>query len=234
MTRLTNHLPQLTRRHLLRIGGLSLVGGFLTAFRPSNVFAKPNAKPMGTARQVLFINLEGGLSQVDSLDAKEGPWTPNYFEIKTYGDLKLPYGIMPNLPTVLDKITVARSLAAWDAVHGRAQYYVQAAHPLNLALAKEVPAIGSVVCHELAKDRKPTDSLPPYIAMNMAGNQAGLINQGFLSAEFGPLGLSVGDRPPDLAPQKGMAETMNRRWARLQQLDGSLRAPQPGLDRSFV
>jgi hypothetical protein len=230
----TNHLPHLNRRELLRIGGLSLVGGFLGAFRPSNIWAQQRAKPMATARQVLFINLEGGLSQVDSLDAKEGPWTPDYFAIKRFGDLMLPSGIMKNLPSVLDKITVVRSMAAWDAVHGRAQYYIQAAHPLNLALAKEVPAIGAVVCHELAKQRKPSDSLPPYIAMNMAGNQAGLINQGFLSAEFGPLSLSVGDGPPDLAPQKGMAQTLERRYHRLQQLDGSLRTPRPDLDRSFV
>ena len=142
---------------------------------------------------------------------------------------------MKNLPGVLDKVTVVRSMAAWDAVHGRAQYYIQTGHPLNLALAKEVPAIGAVVCHELAKERKPTDSLPPYIAMNMAGNQAGLINQGFLSAEFGPLSLSRRRRgPPDLAPQKGMADTLPRRWERLQQLDGSLRSGEPGLDRSFV
>ena len=234
MKPVTPHLPRLNRREMLRIGGLSVLGGFVTAFRPHNVWAEERVRPMGTARQVLFVNIEGGMSQVDTLDAKEGPWTPNYFEIKQYGDLKLPSGIMPNLPGVLDKVTVVRSLAAWDAVHGRAQYYVQSGHPLNLALAKEVPAIGAVVCHELAKERKPGDSLPPYIAMNMAGNQAGLINQGFLSAEFGPLSLSVGNGPPDLAPRKDMADTLNRRWSRLQQLDGSLRAPQPGLDRSYV
>lgn len=231
---ITHHVPHLNRRELLRIGGLSLVGGFLGAFRPYNVWAAERIKPMATARQVLFINIEGGMSQVDSLDAKEGSWTPNYFEIKQFGELKLPSGIMKNLPGVLDKITVVRSLAAWDAVHGRAQYYVQSAHPLNLALAKEVPAIGAVVCQELAKERKPDDSLPPYIAMNMAGNQAGLINQGFLSAEFGPLSLAIGDGPPALAPQKGMAQTLTRRWERLQQLDSTLRQRQPGLDRSFV
>lgn len=227
-------LPSLNRRELLRVGGLSLVGGFLGAFRTGNVWAGEKVRPMGTARQVLFVNIEGGMSQVDSLDAKEGPWTPDYFAIKRYGDLRLPSGIMKNLPGVLDKVTVVRSMAAWDAVHGRAQYYVQSGHPLNLALAKEVPAIGAVVCYELSKDRKPDDSLPPYVAMNMAGNQAGLINQGFLSAEFGPLGLSVGDGPPDLAPPKGMADTMSRRWQRLQQLDASLRTAQPGVDRSFV
>src|SRR3954470_7910085 len=228
------HLLNLNRRELLRIGGLSLVGGFLNAFRPYNVWAEQRITPRATARQVLFINIEGGMSQVDSLDAKETPSTPNYFDIKRFGELMLPSGIMKNLPSVLDKITVVRSMAAWDAVHGRAQYYVQTGHPLNFALAKEVPAIGAVVCYELAKERKPTDSLPPYISMNMAGNQAGLINNGFLSAEFGPLSLAVDKRPPDLAPQKGMAETMNRRWKRLQELDGSLRAGEPGRERNFV
>src|SRR5258705_5621447 len=199
MNRLTNHLPHLTRRELLRIGGLSLVGGFLNAFRSNNVWATERISPRATARQVLFVNLEGGMSQVDSLDAKENPSTPNYFEIKQFGDLKLPSGIMKNLPSVLDKITVVRSLAAWDAVHGRAQYYVQSGHPLNLALAKEVPAIGAVVCHELAKERKSSDSLPPYIAMNMAGNQGGFVNQGFPAAGVGGAARGVGGGAPGAA-----------------------------------
>ena len=76
---------------------------------------------------------------------------------------------MPGLPSILDKIAVIRSLSAWDVVHGRAQYYVQTGHPLNLALAKEVPAIGAVVCYELSGQRRASDSLPAYIAMNSAG-----------------------------------------------------------------
>src|SRR5215813_15632901 len=199
------NIPALTRRELLRVGGVSLVGGYLNSFRPFNVRAQEKVRPMATARQVLFINIEGGMSQIDTLDAKEGAWTPNYFDIRGYAnDLKLPAGLFKNLPGVLDRVTIVRSLTAWDAVHGRAQYYIQTGHPLNLALAKEVPAIGAVVCHELAKYREPTDSLPAYIAMNSAGNQAGLINQGFLSAQFGPMSLAVGNVPPSLAPQKGM------------------------------
>jgi uncharacterized protein (DUF1501 family) len=60
-----------------------------------------------------------------------------------------------------------------------------------------------------------------------------LINQGFLSAEFGPMSLSIGDGPPNLAPQKGMEETLRRRWERLQQLDKALRGGDAGLDRGF-
>lgn len=236
------NIPSLTRREFVRIGGLSLVGGYLNAFCPLNVRAGQNVQPMATARQVLFVNIDGGMSQIDTLDAKEGAWTPKYFDIRSFSvgpnDLKLPAGVMPNLPGVLDKITVVRSMAAWDVVHGRAQYYIQTGHPLNLALAKEVPSIGAVVCHELAKQRKASDSLPPFIVMNMAGNQAGLINQGFMSAEFGPMSLSVGDAPPNLSPQKGMEATMQRRWERLQQLDGAFRTDtgrngNGSVDRSF-
>jgi uncharacterized protein (DUF1501 family) len=231
------HKPlQLTRRSLLQVAGVNVIGGAVTAFAPRNVEAAGKGEPIGTARQVLFLNLDGGMSQVDTFDAKECAWTPDTFDLRTYpNDLKLPYGLMPNLTGLLDKLTVVRSMAAWDAVHGRAQYYIQTGHPLNQALAKEVPAIGAVVCHELAKTRKPSDTLPPYIAMNMAGNQAGLINQGFMSAEFGPLALAVGaEGPPSLAPDKSGAAAMRRRYERLQQLDASLRKGEKGRDRSFT
>src|SRR5215468_10486126 len=107
-----HNIPFLTRRELLRIGGISVAGGFINAFEPSNVQAAQKAQPMGTARQVIFVNVDGGMSQIDTLDAKEGPWTPSYFDIRSFSsgpnDLKLPSGIMPNLPGALDKITIVR------------------------------------------------------------------------------------------------------------------------------
>jgi hypothetical protein len=219
----------------MQIGGVSLVGGFLNPIRMGNAWAGDRVSPKGTARNVVFVNIEGGMSQVDTLDAKEGSWTPDYFDIRPCGNgLKIPFGIMPKLPGIIDKLAVVRSLGAWDAVHGRAQYYVQTGHPLNLALAKEVPAIGAVVCHELADQRKATDSLPPFISMNMAENQAGAINNGFLSAEFGPLGLTIDRGAPNLAPQEGSEETLRRRWQRLDTLDHSLRAGEAGFDRALA
>jgi uncharacterized protein (DUF1501 family) len=227
---------RLTRRTLLRIGGVQVAGGFAAGLLPRNVWAAGGAaKPRGTARQVIFVNIEGGMSQVDTLDAKQGSWTPEYFDIRPCGNgLQLPFGLMPNLSRMTDRVAVVRSLAAWDAVHGRAQYYIQTGHPLNQALAREVPAIGAVVCHELAGTRKSSDSLPPYICMNMAGNQAGLLTQGFLPGEFGPLSLAVGETPPSLAPEPGTATTLARRWERLQALDGTLRGPRRDLERSYV
>ena len=142
---------------------------------------------------------------------------------------------MPNLPGVLDKVTVVRSMAAWDAVHGRAQYYVQTGHPLNLALAKEVPAIGAVVCHELAKERK-AERLAPAVHRDEHGRQPGRPDQPGL-----PLGRVRPAQPVASATarrtsrrRRAWRTRMTRRWQRLQQLDGSLRAAEPGLDRSFV
>ena len=229
------NVPTLTRRRLLNIGGITLTGGFLNTFAPMNVRAEEKVQPKATAKQVLFINLDGGMSQVDTLDAREGNWTPPDFDIRTAPNgIRMPYGLMGNIAGVLDKITVVRSLGAWDAVHGRAQYYIQTGHPLNLALAKEVPAIGAVVAWELAKQRKESDSLPAYIAMNTDGNQAGLIANGFMSAEYAPMSLRVGDGPPDVVPRGGMNDTLKRRWERLQQLDGALRSGDKGLDRGFA
>ena len=111
------NIPTLTRRELLRVGGISLVGGYLNAFQPLNIRAQEKVRPMATARHVIFVNIEGGMSQVDTLDAKEGAWTPNYFDIRSFpNDLKLPFGIMPNLPSVLDKITIVRSTICGAAI----------------------------------------------------------------------------------------------------------------------
>src|SRR5215475_2669834 len=98
MKRVGRNIPSLTRRELLRVGGVSLVGGYLNVFRPFNVRAEQKVQPTATARQVLFINIDGGMSQVDTLDAKEGLWTLSYFDIRSFqNDLKLLSGIMLNL-----------------------------------------------------------------------------------------------------------------------------------------
>jgi hypothetical protein len=226
--------PTLARRELLRIGGVSLVGGFLQGFAPRNVSAAAQARPLATARNVLFVNIDGGMSHIDTFDAREGAWTPAGFDFRRFSNgVTMPQGWLPTMAGLLDRIAVVRSLGSWDAVHGRAQYYVQTGHPLNLALAKEVPAIGAVVAHELAGTRKASDSLPPFVAMNMEGNQAGLINQGFLSAEVGPMNLRVGtDGPPDMIPRDGVSDVLARRWERLQDIDRSLRTG--GAEKNFT
>ena len=238
MTRDQRHVPSLTRRELLRVGGVSLVGGFLRqTFTPVNVHAQRKVTPMATARQVLFINIEGGMSQIDTLDAREGPWTPADFDIRSAGNgLKLPYGLMRTCRACSTRSPSCARSAAWDAVHGRAQYYIQTGHPLNLALAKEVPAIGAVVAHELAPSAQ-------ALGFAAAVYRDELCRQSGRSDQPGvPLGrvrphepARSGDGPPDLVPRDGVDP---RPWrgggSGCSSSIARYRGGRPAADRSFI
>jgi len=220
--------PILSRRELLRAAGVSMAASFGTA-PPLRAGSSGKANPVATARQVIFIMLDGGFSHVDGWDAKEGAWTPKDFGIQTFGNgVAMPSSLFQQLPGHLGDVAVLRNLNAWDAVHGRAQYYLQTGHPLNLALSKEVPSIGSVIGWELQSRRKESDSLPPFVALNGISSQAGLITQGFLSAEYAPLNLQVeAAGPPKITPESsGDNNDFDRRWKLLEKLDGALRKSQ--------
>ncbi|MBK5295096.1 MAG: DUF1501 domain-containing protein [Acidobacteriia bacterium] len=218
-------ITHLTRRQLFRLGNLSLGAyWFAPLFKPLNVRAASKVNPRGSARFCIFVMLDGGQSHVDAWDLKEGPWTPPDFDVKQVRpEVKWPMALYPNLAKQLDRFALLRSVEAWDSVHGRAQYYIQAAHALNPALQKEIPPVGSLVAMELESQRRNTDTLPPYVALNVTQNQAGLIKSGFLPATYSPFhvdtytGLSTYQ-----IDDHGRAE-FERRWQMLKSFDARLR-----------
>ena len=215
----------LTRRDAFRLGGLTVSGYyFLSLLKPAGVRAAAKVTPRGNARFVIFIMLDGGQSHVDSFDLKEGKWTPQDFDIRSVTpDIKLPMSLFPRIATQMDKLCLLRSFNAWDAVHGRAQYYVQAAHPLNPALQKEIPPIGSIVATELASQRRSSDTFPPYVAMNVTQSQAGLLNSGFLPATFSPFHVDTAAGLGAFSPDLESKRDLDRRWGLLQRFDSRLR-----------
>ncbi|MBM3811562.1 MAG: DUF1501 domain-containing protein [Acidimicrobiia bacterium] len=214
----------LTRRELFRLGGVSLSAyWFLPLVKPLNVRAA-KVSPRGSARFCIFVMLDGGQSHVDAWDLKEGKWTPGDFEVKQLQpDLKWPVGLYPKLAAQLDKIALLRSVEAWDSVHGRAQYYVQAAHALNPSLQKEIPPVGSVVAMELARQRRPGDTLPPYVALNVTQSQAGLLKSGFLPATYSPFHIDTNTGLSAYQVDEGGRAEFERRWELLKRFDARLR-----------
>lgn len=215
----------LTRREVFRLGSAAAVGNwFLPLMRPHNVQAAGKVTPRGTARFAIFVMLDGGQSHVDAWDLKEHKWTPQDFNIKEIQPgVKWPVALYPKLGQMTDKYALIRSAAAWDAVHGRAQYYVQAAHPLNLALKKELPPMGAVVASELASRRRDSDSFPPYVAINVTTSQAGLLNSGFLPAAYSPFHLNTTTDLSAFSPDPEGKKELLRRWELLKQFDDRLR-----------
>lgn len=216
----------LTRRQILRSGAVTATGiSFVPLITPSNVTAATTVKPRGTARFVLFFMLDGGQSHVDSWDLKEGKWTPPDFDVKEIAPgLKWPMSLYPQLAAQRERFTLLRSLEAWDSVHGRAQYYVQAAHPHNPALQKEIPPIGSVAAMELESQRRASDTLPGYVAINVTQNQAGLLKSGFLPATYSPFHIDTTTNLAAYSPDDESKKEFQRRWEMLKVFDARMRS----------
>jgi hypothetical protein len=113
---------------------------------------------------------------------------------------------------------ILRSLLSHEEVHFRGQYYVQTGRQLNLAFAREIPAVGSVIASELESRRRPADTFPIYMSFNLDKAFPGALSTGFLHPRY-----SVVDINPDSAT-KGMAldekavQLLEERWKLLSAL----------------
>src|SRR5262249_47703783 len=175
-------VPRLTRRGFLQIGPVGLYGFCLAPMiRPQNVRAAAKTRVRGTAEYCIFLFLNGGASQIDTFDFKEGRWTPPDFDVRTVkgGLMQLPCGLFPRLAEKLDDVAFVRSVEAWEAGHSRAQFYLQVAHPISPARRNEMPSIGAVIAYETETRRKASDFLPPFVSMNFgAGGGSGILGAG--------------------------------------------------------
>src|SRR5262245_1414014 len=165
-----------TRRHFL-FGAAS--AALLRAHADAETTSsRPALK--NSARACVFINLNGGASQLDTFDPKDGPWNASDADIAQYpGGVILSRRFFPKLSTMTRDLLVIRSGAAWEAAHERGQFYIQTSHSQNPALAAEIPHIGAVVAY--AKGAHGT--LPPFLSFN----QPSLQGSTFLGGPYMPM-----------------------------------------------
>ena len=222
MREIESSVPRLTRRSFLRFGSAGASCFYLLPMlRPLNVRASTNLRLRGTAEYCIFLFLNGGPSQIDSFDFKEGPWTPPDFDLRTMkgGSLKLPYGLFPQLSEKLDDLAIVRSVEAWEAGHSRAHFYLQVAHPISPARRNEMPSVGAVIAYEMAARRKSADFLPPFVSVNYgAGGGSGIIGAGCLDPKYNPLTLDTKAGLDFVVPDSDR-QLFDRRWSLLRKLE---------------
>lgn len=145
------HATQLTRRHMLKVGGLGLLGLSL----PRLLQAEAQKKgPKAKAKSVIFLFQYGGPSHIDMFDMKpdapesvRGPHKP----ISSKADGIQVSEKLPRVAKIMDKVTLIRSMHHTMKNHNSAAYYAITGHepPSDDQRLRDsidlFPAYGSVV-----------------------------------------------------------------------------------------
>ena len=183
MLRLLGGLKRLcngvTRRDLLSVGGLSLLGVGQPALVSTGVAGEKSADStlpgFGRAKNIILLYLFGGPSHVETLDMK--PQAPVEIRGKLQSiDSKLP-GLhlcehLPKMAQIMDRVTVVRSLTHPWNFHGM-QYATtgspEGSIPLEETLGhpQHQPFLGSVVHYHDQQRRgsKPPGAIPDNVML---------------------------------------------------------------------
>ncbi len=156
---------RLTRRQLLKVGGLGTLGLSLPKMLAANDI--PGMRPPARAKSVIFLFQWGGPSHVDMFDMK--PDAPAEYRsphkpIPTSNPDLLTNEHLPRVAKIMDRFTVIRSVHHTMKNHNSAGYYALSGHapPTDDQRLRDsidlFPAYGSVV-----------DQLAPKVSRGMPG-----------------------------------------------------------------
>jgi Protein of unknown function (DUF1501) len=221
---------RLTRRSLLRVGGLGFLGLSLPGLLRA---AEHGGKTKGRAKSVIFLHQYGGPSHHDTFDMKPNAPDSIRGEFKPIAT-KVP-GLnvcerLPRMAAVMDKVTVLRSLRHEMKNHNSAGYYSLTGYapPTDDQRLRDstdlCPAYGSVV-DRLAPARAgvPTFVAYPYVIAD--GSVTPGQHASFLGKAHDPLFIRQDPNSPDFRlpelslPDNVSLERLENRRAVLKLID---------------
>lgn len=182
----------LSRRRLLAGAGGTLAGtiGLGPLLRPAAA-----QKVQQQRRQVLFVWLDGGISQLESWDPKPGTQFGGPFRaIPTSVPGVHVSELLPRCAQVMHHLAVLRSVCTKDNSHSAGVARIQRGDPKNRGVT--YPYFGSAVAKLLGDQGS---NLPPYVWIKPGSG--GFMHQdaGFLGPKYGALAFGDGKPPANLA-----------------------------------
>jgi len=227
----------MNRRQVLKWGSLALTAAWSgEVLSPLKVRASAKVNPRGTARNCILIEMGGAISQADCWDFKETRYTPKDLDVqKLTSDIYLSKTLFPRAPEYIDRVAFVRSMRANEMIHFIGQYHTQTGRALNVAIAREIPALGSVIAYELESRRRESDTFPTYISTYLTRSANGGIGCGFLPTRTTGLDLD----PTTVLDSFGESSatlnaTLERRWSLLQEFENVVAAGRSRMGKQAV
>lgn len=168
----------------------------------------------GKAKRVIFLQMIGGMTHIDTLDPKTGDTQGPKAPVATNAGFELG-GTMENLAKHGDKLSVIRSMTTKTGVHASAQYLIRTGYEQRGTIKH--PNIGAWAQHFLGASHK---TLPSSVCINRqpaAGN-------GFFPASLAPLPILDPDAGLQYSTSDVSGDIMQKRLAMLEKLDQGFRA----------
>lgn len=170
---------ELTRRHAMAIAAQSLLGvGLLPNFLARGVLAA-DAKKGGSARNAIYLYMDGGMSHVDTLDPKQGEVAGPTKTIATSVPAIRLGEYLPRTARQMHHGTILRSLTSTQGAHEQGNYYMHTSYQMRGTINH--PSMGAWLSH-FRGPGNPT--LPATVYVGNASRHPGA---GFFPPEHGPL-----------------------------------------------
>lgn len=152
-------------------------------------------------RQVLFVWLDGGMSQLESWDPKPNtPFGGPFRTIPTSVPGTHICELMPRSAKLMHRLTLVRSVSTQDNSHSAGVDRIQRGDPKNRGVV--YPYFGSAVAKWIGAG---DSGMPPYVWIKPMSGGFVYKDAGFLGPKYGALALGDGKppenlvRPPDLS-----------------------------------
>jgi hypothetical protein len=167
------------RRRFIARAASSLLGvGLLPNFLSRDALAAATAKG-GTAKNVIYLYMDGGMSHVDTWDPKSGAIMGPTKTIKTSADGLQLGEYLPRTAKQMHHGTVVRSLTSTQGAHEQGNYMMHTSYQLRGTINH--PSLGAWLAHFRGAGN-PT--LPGSVYVGNASRHPGA---GFFSPELAPL-----------------------------------------------
>lgn len=169
----------------------------------------------GKAKHVIWLQMEGGMSHIDTLDPKEGATKGPKDPIKTKSGYSLG-GFLPKLAAEQSgRLTIIRSMTSKTGVHASGQYIMRTAYEQRSTIKH--PTLGAWAQHLLGPSHK---TLPSSVCINRNPGHG----NGFFPASHSPLPVGNPESGIQFAQFRAPVSVIDKRMALLDKLDAGFRA----------